>query len=217
MATVIQVGPPRNDSERQAIAYLRDNLPTTCTVIHNFELVQSKEILEIDLAILTSHCVYVVAVKGVRGLVDIHGPKWYPEGRQPYNSPLMKGRLNAKLLKAFITDHYPAQLEMQKVYVRAAVLLTAPDVVIDDHTGIDGDDIVRLNKSLLYFQNKTNIPASASSDIRNLLPLIAKVITGNAKRPQTHFYRDWQVEERLGGNERFTEYRARHVFAGKRG
>lgn len=217
MATIIQVGPPRNDSERQAIAYLRDNLPANCTVIHNFELVQGKEILEIDLAVLTPHCVYVVDVKGVRGLVDIHGTKWYPEGRQPYNSPLMKGRLNAKLLKAFITDHYPTQLDMQKVYVRAAVLLTAPDVVIDDHTGIDGDDIVRLNKSLLYFQSKTNIPASASSDIRNLLPLIAKVITGNAKRPQTHLYHDWQVEERLGGNERFTEYRARHVFAGKRG
>ncbi len=217
MANVIQVGPPRNESERQAIAYLRDNLPANCTVIHNFELVQGKDILEIDLAVLTPHCVYVVDVKGVRGLVDIHGTKWYPEGRQPYNSPLMKGRLNAKLLKAFITDHYPAQLEMQKVYVRAAVLLTAPDVVIDDHTGIDGDDIVRLNKSLLYFQNKTNIPASASSDIRNQLPLITKLITGNAKRPQKHIYRDWQVEERLGGNERFTEYRARHVFAGKHG
>src|SRR5450755_4612802 len=217
MATIIAVGQPSNDSERQAITYLRDNLPANYTVIHNFELVQGKEILEIDLAVLTPHCVYIVDVKGVHGLVDIHGTKWYPEGRQPYNSPLMKGRLNAKLLKAFITDHYPAQLEMQKVYVRATVLLTAPDVVIDDHSGIDGDDIIRLNKSLVYFQSKTNIPARASSDIRNQLPLIVKVITGNAKRPQTHIYRDWLVEERLGGNERFTEYRARHVFAGKRG
>ena len=217
MAIVIPVGPPRNDSERQAIAYLRDNLPATCTVIHNFELVQGKETPEIDLAVLTPHCIYVVDIKGVRGLVDIHGTKWHPEGRQPYNSPLQKGRLNAKLLKAFITDHYPAQVEMQKVYVRAAVLLTAPDVTIDDHTGIDGADIVRLNKSLLYFQNKANVPLGMASDIRNLLPMITKLITGNAKRPQTHIYRDWQVEERLGGNERFTEYRAKHLFAGKRG
>src|SRR5260370_38463101 len=120
MANVIQVGPPRNESERQAIAYLRDNLPANCTVIHNFELVQGKDILEIDLAVLTPHCVYVVDVKGVRGLVDIHGTKWYPEGGQPYNSPLMKGRLNAKLLKAFFTVHYPSRLELQKVSVGVA-------------------------------------------------------------------------------------------------
>src|SRR5579859_1374439 len=138
MANIIPVGPPRNDAERQAIAYLRDHLPANCTVIHNFELAQGKEIFEIDLAVLTPQCVYVVDVKGVHGLVDIYGTKWYPEGREPYNSPLIKARMNARLLKAFIADSNPARLEMQKVYVRASVLLTVPDARIYDHSGIDG-------------------------------------------------------------------------------
>jgi len=218
MANIIAIGTPRNDAERQAIAYLRDHLPTNCTIIHNFELVQGKEILEIDLAVLTPHCVYVVDVKGIYGLIDIYGTKWYPEGREPYNSPLIKARMNARLLKAFIIDSNPARLEMQKVYVRAAVLLTAPDVRINDHGGIDGDDLVRLNKSALYFQNKANVPAGMFTDIRHLLSLIESAIRGKARpRSATLIYRDWQVDEKLGGNEHYTEYRAHHLFTGKRG
>lgn len=217
MAKVIAIGIPRNEAERQAIAYLRDHLPANCTIIHNFELLQNKESFEIDLAVLTPHCVYVVDIKGVQGLVDIFGAKWYPEGREPYSSPLIKARMNARLLKALITDSHPANMELRKLYVRATVLLTAPDVRIDDHNNNDSDDIVRLHKSMLYFQNKANVPASYSTDIRNTLALIEKVITGKARRPQTLIYREWQVEEKLGGNEQYTEYRARHLFMNKGG
>ena len=217
MASIIPVGQPRNDAERMAIAYLRDYLPVTCTVIHNFEIVNDNEILEIDLAVLTPYCVYIVDVKGVRGLVEIFGSKWYPEGREPYGSPLSKGRLNAKILKGLLTSVYPARPEMQKVYVRAAVLLTTPNVNVIDHEGKDGSDIIRLQKCLPYFQNKANVPAGMSTDIRNLLPLVQRTILGKARpRPATLIYRDWQVEEQLGGNERYAEYRAHHIFTGKR-
>jgi len=219
MAKVIAVGTPRNEAERQAIAYLRDHLPTNCTVIHNFELTQSKESFEIDLAVLMPQCVYVVDVKGVQGLVDIYGTKWYPEGREPYSSPLIKARMNARLLKAFITDSSPTTLELHRVYVRAAVVLTASDVRIDDHNNHNNDsnDIVRLSKSLLYFQDKANVPAGFTTDIRNVLPLVEKTITGKARKSQELTYREWQVEEKLGGNEYYIEYRARHLFTGKRG
>ena len=71
MANIIPVGQPRNDAERQAIDYLRRHLPVTCTVIHNFEIAQDRENFEIDLAVLTPSCIYVVDVKGVRGTVII--------------------------------------------------------------------------------------------------------------------------------------------------
>ncbi len=73
MAKVIAIGQPRNDAERQAIAYLRDRLPPTCTILHNFELPHDKDILEIDLAVLTPYCVYIVDVKGIYGHIDIYG------------------------------------------------------------------------------------------------------------------------------------------------
>ncbi|HLI48823.1 MAG TPA: nuclease-related domain-containing protein, partial [Chthonomonas sp.] len=110
MAKIIAVGQPVNDAERQAIAYLRDHLPLNYTVIHNVEL-PGKENMEIDLVVLAPHCVYVVDVKGVRGSVDIYGTKWYPQGRQPYTSPLLKGRQNAKILKALLTDDNPTHPE----------------------------------------------------------------------------------------------------------
>jgi serine/threonine protein kinase len=215
MATIIPVGQPRNDAERKAIDYLRNNLPVTCAVIHNFEIVNDKEILEIDLAVLTPHCIYVVDVKGVRGLVEVFGSKWYPEGREPYGSPLSKARLNAKILKGMLTTAYP-RADMQRVYVRAAILLTASDVNFVDHEGKDGSDVVRLQRCLPYFLNKTNVPPGMSTDIRPLLSQVQHTIRGKARPASPLIYRDWQVEEQLGGNERYTEYRAHHLFTGKR-
>lgn len=217
MANIISIGTPRNDAEREAIAYLRDHLPANYTVIHNFELAQGKDIVEIDLAVLTPHCVYLVDVKGVHGLIDVYGTRWYPEGRESYHSPLAKGRLNAKLFKAFLIESYPARIEMQRVYVRAAVLLTAPDARVIDHGSIDADDIVRLNKSAVYFKNQDNVPSNMSTTIGPQLSQIESAIKGKARpRSATPIYRDWQVDEKLGGNERYTEYRAHHLLANKR-
>jgi len=38
MATVVPIGEPVNDAERQAIAHLRDHLPSSYTIFHNFEI-----------------------------------------------------------------------------------------------------------------------------------------------------------------------------------
>ena len=104
MAKVIAIGPPVNESEREAIAYLRDHLPNTFTVIHNFELKQGHEIYEIDIALLGPHCVHVVDVKGTRGHVDVHRGKWYPERRAPYQSPLAILRRHAKALETLDSE-----------------------------------------------------------------------------------------------------------------
>ena len=100
MARVIPIGQPVNDSEREAIAFLRDRLPNSYTIIHNFELRQGVELYEIDIALLAPHGVFVIDVKGTRGLIDVYGSKWYPEGRGPYHSPLAILRKHAKALKS---------------------------------------------------------------------------------------------------------------------
>jgi hypothetical protein len=40
MAKVIPIGEPVNDAERQAIALLRDHLPDSYLVLHNFDVVR---------------------------------------------------------------------------------------------------------------------------------------------------------------------------------
>jgi hypothetical protein len=86
MAKVIAIGQPVNESERQAIAHLRDHLPDTYTILHNFEIQWGNELFEVDLAVVAPYAVYLVDVKGTRGNIDVYGGKWYPERRQPFSS-----------------------------------------------------------------------------------------------------------------------------------
>ena len=73
MAKVIPIGQPANESERQAIGFLRDHLPDGWLIFHNFEMRQGQEVFEIDIAILAPHAVYLVDVKGTRGNIDVYG------------------------------------------------------------------------------------------------------------------------------------------------
>ena len=104
MAKVIPIGEPVNDAERAAIAHLRDHLPDGYLILHNFEICRDDEKFEVDVAVIAPHAVYLVDVKGTHGLIDVAGPQWYPAGRQPYTSPLLKLRSHARAIKGIITD-----------------------------------------------------------------------------------------------------------------
>lgn len=217
MAKVIAIGQPVNDSEREAISYLRDHLPNTFTIIHNFELKQGHELYEIDIALIGPHCAHVVDVKGTRGHVDVHGGKWYPEGRAPYHSPLAILRRHAKALKALICDQHPTNHALRQLYVDAAVLMTAPDAFVQDPGGQDGPAVAYLRKCAGFFQATSRIPPGRSTDIRGHFRPVQQAIVGRAKpRHGPQCFGTWQVEERLGGTDRYTEYRARHTLLGAR-
>jgi serine/threonine protein kinase len=219
MANIIAVGQPVNDSERRAIAFLRDNLPDTYTIFHNFEISQGRERFELDLAIIAPHSVFVVDVKGIRGLIDIYDPTWYPQGRASIYSPLPKLRQNAKVLKSTICDAYRAKTDLRQIHIHAVILMTAPDAHVEAHGHPDGDDITYLNQQCLaYFKGKTHIPNHRLSDIRPLHSYIHQAIQGKARAKSTPTcYRDWEVEEKLSETDRYKEYRAKHIFLGKRG
>lgn len=218
MAKVIPIGQPVNDAERKAIGFLRDRLPDSWLVIHNFEIRKQNEVFEIDVAIIAPHAIYLVDIKGTGGNIDVIGSKWYPEGRQPFVSPLAKLRSHAKVLHNIITDSNPGLLELRKVYVHAAVLLTADDAILADCDGRDSPDVTDIKHCLKFFQDKSKIPSHYLDNIVLFVSQIAKVITGRGKPKNTALvFREWQVEERLGGTDRYTEYRAKHNLLGKNG
>ena len=219
MAKVIAIGQPVNESEREAIAYLRDHMPDGFTVIHNFELRQGHNLFEVDIALLGPHCVQLIDVKGTRGLVDVYGSKWYPERRAPYHSPLAILRSHAKALKSLICDQHPTNRALRSMYVDAAVLMTAPDAHVQDPGGQDAPSIAYLKKCTAFFKSTKRIPTGRSTNIRAHLGLVQRAIVGRAKpRSAPPCFGNWQVEERLGGTDRYTEYRARHTLLGaKRG
>jgi len=215
MAKVIAVGQPVNDAERAAIAFLRDRLPDSFTLLHNFEIERQGERFEIDIALLAPHALYLIDVKGTRGTIDVVGPRWYPEGRAPYPSPLAKLRSHAKTVKGLILQSHPGRPELERIYVDAAVLLTAPDAHLADAADLDANAVVKLKDAERFFKDATRIPANRSRNIaahhaliRHALHIVSKPMIGQPK------FGHWQVKEKLGASDSYTEYRAENVFAG---
>ncbi len=217
MARVIPIGEPVNEAERRAIRHLRDRLPDGYLLVHNFEIVRGGELFEVDLAVIAPHAVYLVDVKGTRGLIDVYGPKWHPDGRQPYTSPLIKLRAHARSLKGIITDSQRGRRDLEGVYVDAVVLLASPGAVLQDPSGRDAPSVTTLLKAPGLFQNAARIGGRFSKNISILHSMVLKALQGVA-RPRTGPLRfgNWEVEERLGGTDAYTEYRGFNTFAGKR-
>lgn len=149
MATIIPIGEPVNDAERAVIAHLRDHGPASWTVFHNFEIGQGGEWFEVDLAVLTPHAVYLIDVKGTRGLIEVDRSRWYHEGRAPFTSPLAKLRSHARTLKGLLTTSNPGRRELDDVFVAATVILTAPDANLVDPDGRDAPDVTTLKQCCL--------------------------------------------------------------------
>ena len=217
MATVIPIGEPVNEAERQAIAHLRDQLPASYCILHNFEVPRDGESFEVDLAVIAPHAVYLVDVKGTRGLIDVYGPKWYPEGRQPFSSPLAKLRGHARAIKGVITRSQPGRRDIEDIYVDAAVLLTAPDASLVDQGGRDAPNVTTLKKAAAFFQNTTRLPAGRSKNIAAHHNIVLKAIQGVAKaRSGPLRFGSWEVIEKLGATDSYVEYRAFNPYAGQR-
>jgi serine/threonine protein kinase len=217
MAKVIPIGEPVNEAERLAIAHLRDGLPDSFLILHNFEVPRDGELFEVDLAVVAPHAVYLVDVKGTRGLIEVHGPKWYPEGRQPYTSPLLKLGGHARSLKGIITASQPGRRDLEGIYVEGVVLLTSPDAVFQDPGARDAPSVTTLKSSLAFLQSAARVPGRFSKNIAAMHNMVLKALQGVA-RPKTGPLRfgNWEVTERLSATDQYVEYRAVNGFAGAR-
>ena len=215
MATVVAIGEPVNDAERGVIAHLRDYLPSSYILLHNFEIHRSGEIFEVDLAVIAPHAIYLADVKGTHGLIDVYGPKWYPERRQPYTSPLLKLRGHARSLKGIITASQPGRRDLEAIYVDCAIVLAEPDAVLQDPGGRDAPNVTTLAKSVAFFQNAARIPGKFSKNISSMHNMVLKGLQGVAKpRSGPLRFNSWEVDERLGGTDSYTEYRGFNSYAG---
>jgi serine/threonine protein kinase len=215
MAKIIPIGEPVNDAERQAISHLRDQLPDTYTIVHNFEVRHGAEKFEIDIAVIAPHGVYLVDAKGTHGQIEVAGPKWYPEGRQPYTSPLLKLRSHAKVIKGVIVATQSERRQLNDIYVDAVIVLTAPGASLNDPSGRDGPDVVSLKKCAVLLQDLSRVPNRYSTNISAFQSTILKAIQGVARRRTGPLrFGNWEVSEKLGGTDICTEYRAFNLFAG---
>ncbi len=216
MAKVIPIGQPANESERRAIGFLRDHLPSDWQIFHNFEIYRNKQVFEIDIAILAYHAMYLVDVKGTRGNISVYGSEWHPEGRDPFYSPLAKLRHHAKTMAAIIGESDTRLPDLENVYVQAAVLLTADDAEVIGLEDKDRPDVTDFKDCVQYFHDASRIPNYLLSDITGFHNQIAKVITGKA-RPKALVFGHWKVVDSPGHTHHYIEYRAENNWLGKSG
>jgi serine/threonine protein kinase len=211
VAEVIKVGEFANDLEREAVEYLRGHLSSDYTLYHNLELKKDKEIFEIDLVVLAPHCVYLIDIKGTLGLVRVREPNWYPDNRQPFPSPLKKLRSHAKTLKSLIADSYlPKRQILQKIHIQEAVLMMAENSQVIDETGLDEDKVLYAGKHCLdYLKSPSCIPYHRLDKILDFKQEIRNVLKKAVPPSALKRYGNWQIEEKLGAEERYTEYRAK--------
>ncbi len=214
MAKVTRIGPPENESECQAIRFLRDHLPDDWRIFHNFEMCQDKDVFEIDIAILARHAVFLVDVKGTGGSIDVYNNQWYPEGRASFHSPLHKLRKHARTMAAIIRA---SNTKLKKAHVQATVLLTADDAAVHEEEGINCPErlhVINLKDCKDYFLNasRISVPKYRMDNITHLHDQIAEVIIGNSKeKSPMRVFRDWQAKEKLDDTDRYTEYRAERL------
>lgn len=215
MATVIAIGQPENEDERQAIRWLRDKLPISYEIFHNFEIERDKQKYEVDIAILAPHAVWLVDVKGTRGNVTVYGSSWHPEGRSPYASPLPKLRQHAKSLRGMLLDSNRGHLDIDRIHFGAAIILTAPDSNLIDTTGLEAGDVCKLKDSQAFFQDGSRVPSNRLRDIRPHLGLIRSLIKGKAKpRSTSNRLGDYILEQKLSETDYYTEWRGYNESAG---
>ncbi len=217
MARVKAIGEVQNASEREAIRHLRETLSDEYTILHNFEIERQNQHFEVDLAVIAPHAVYLVDVKGTRGLISVHGSEWHPAHGSSYPSPLLKLRSHARKLKGLITDSDPTNRTLRKIYVGATILLTHPKAKLNDPADKDAPDVTSLEDAGDFFRDESRIPPKFSADVQSHYKTVLTAIEGSARpSEQQKKYGTWEVTEELGSTDLYTEYRGYNTEAGPR-
>jgi serine/threonine protein kinase len=210
MAEIVGGGTPVNDSERAAIAHLRDHGPDDWVVLHNIEIARRDgAIYEIDLVVVTRHSVCLIDVKGVHGRIEIDRHRWYPPRGTSFASPVAKLRGHARAVKGEMQQARPA---LSRVYVDALVVLTADDAVLvdpDDRPDADANDVTTLPRLIRTLSDVSRVRAGFVRDLTPYRQQIIEAFLGRARLPTgPKRFGDWAVVEELGGTDEVTEYRA---------
>ena len=108
MAVLVELGPgPVNETERRLVRLLVDKLPAYWRVFPNISLKEDKggQPYEYDVVLLTGHAVYVMEIKGWRGLVRaVSRRDWQLEGGRFVPNPLPLNEHKARVLASRLNE-----------------------------------------------------------------------------------------------------------------
>ncbi len=207
MAIIEAIGAPENESERKAIAYLKEHLPDSYIVFHNLELPTLSGLpYEYDLIVVGEYAVYTLEVKGYRGLIKGNAAEWELESGAIYRSPLPLANKKAKIVADRLLRH---NFRLEKVWVQALIVLTDDRVQVrlnDDQA----NRVLHLAEAVAYMNDPKRLPIPPEP-ITSLTQMIREAI-GRQFRPlhRPPEIGDYRLLETIGKNDLYTSLLAEH-------
>lgn len=197
---------PQNQSESLVIRTLTELLPSTYTVIANFEITQKGGTpQEYDGVVIAPHAVYVIEIKGYAGRIRGDDHQWEVRGK-PYPAPLSTTNQKARVLKSVIER----KLSGISLWVEPLIILSDDRVELDLRGSVK-DYTVRLVDAADVLRDRTRLTHPA--ELRNYREQIVLAIREAAvgRSAQVKRFGDFVVEDTLLHTEAYAEYLARHA------
>ena len=208
MAIIHRIGIPENESEAKAIKRLGKKLPDDYFVFHNFELTTGRGLpYEYDIAVLSPHALYHLEVKGYRGVIRGNPLQWVFENGSVYPSPIPLANKKSKVLAGKLRQH---SRRLDDVFVETLILLT------DDQASIKLNDdqatrVIHLNDVIERLCEPRWLPVS-TGDITRVHETVCEALFATRPSHRTRQIGLYDVIEKLGQDDRFTVFLAKHRF-----
>ena len=129
MAKLLSLGTaPVNEGERLVVDWLRNELPSTYTLIANVELAyQGRMPYDYDLIVLAPHALYVIETKQWRGGIRGNDYAWTVANRDQRPNPFTNANNKARVLKSRLSARQPTA----GLWVQAVVAIADGQGVLD--------------------------------------------------------------------------------------
>ena len=208
MAIIHRIGIPENESETKAIKRLGKKLPDDYFVFHNFELTTGRGLpYEYDIAVLSPHALYHLEVKGYRGAIRGNPLQWVFENGNVYPSPIPLANKKSKVLAGKLRQY---SRRLDDVFVETLILLT------DDQASIKLNDdqatrVIHLNDVIERLCEPRWLPVS-TGNITGAHETVCEALFATRPSQRTRQIGLYDVVEKLGQDDRFTVFLAKHRF-----
>lgn len=203
MAIIHAIGPTENESERQAIAYLRDHLPgNTYILFHNLELHSKNIPYEYDIVVVGERAIYPIELKGYSGQITGNASEWEFENGATIKSPIPLASKKAKVLATAMRRVSPG---LERVFVEPMLI-----VLTDPNARIDLDDpeshrVMSLAEAVHF------IKTDQRDSIVHLHERIAYALTRQFQPlHRINEIGEYRVRETISKNDLYTTYLAEH-------
>jgi hypothetical protein len=208
MAIIHRIGTPETDSEARAIKRFAKDLPDNYFVFHNFELTTGRGLpYEYDIAVLSPHALYHVEVKGYHGEIRGNPMQWIFENGGVYPSPIPLANKKTKILAGKLKQY---SHRLDEVFVDTLILLTedrAHAKLNDDQAG----RVVHLRDAIDRLSDPKYLPVS-TGNVSALHDMVCEALFTTRPSQRVQKIGLYDIVEKLGQDDRFTTYLARHRY-----